>query len=59
MATHFVITEDNHLISLNDVHSSLHDEIKHDFEVTMKDGNIVRVKNMPWSTSYFDSLITP
>lgn len=56
MSTHFVITEDNHLISLNDVHSSLHDENKHDFEVTMKDGNVVRVKNMPWKLSCFDKV---
>lgn len=55
---HFILDKSNHLIDLDKVSMVEYRSNKHDFKLTLKDDKDVYVESLPWTTSYFNSLVT-
>lgn len=56
---HFIFDKSNHLVDLDKVSMVEYRPNKHDFKLTSNNNEVTYVEHLPWSTSYFDSLITP
>lgn len=54
---HFILDKSNRLIDLDKVSMVEYRSNKHDFKLTLEDDKDIYVESLPWTTSYFNSLV--